>query len=90
MAIGDVTISIAVEGGVTKTVVLDSDTRTLALAYETARTSVPDARLDDVIETDAEWQVYFVNKFAKDIIGRANHQQEANLSYTAKTFTAAT
>jgi len=90
MATGDVTISIAVEGGVTKTVVLDSATRVLALAYETARTSSPDAPLDGVIDTDAEWQVYLVNKFSKDIIGSANHQQEANLSYTAKTFTAAT
>ena len=89
MATGDVTISIAVEGGVTKTVVLDSATRVLALAYETARTTNPDTG-QDAIDTDAEWQTYFVNKFSKDIVSRANNQQEANLSYTAKTFTAAT
>ena len=33
MATGDVTISVAVEGGVTKSVVLDSATRVLARAY---------------------------------------------------------
>jgi len=90
MATGDVTISIAVEGGVTKTVVLDSATRVLALAYETARTSSPDAPLDGVIDTDAEWQVLMINYLADHVVLNANRQQEAGLSYTAKTFTAAT
>ena len=39
MATGDVTLSVVVEGGVTKTVAIDSATRVLALAFETARTS---------------------------------------------------
>ena len=50
MATGDVTISVAVEGGVTKSVVLDSATRVLALASVTAN--------DAGIDTDAEWQVF--------------------------------
>ena len=33
MATGDVTISVTVEGGATKSVVLDSSTRVLARAY---------------------------------------------------------
>ena len=86
MATGDVTLSIAVEGGVTKTVAIDSAARVLALAYETARTSAN----DDPVNTDAEWQVLMVNYLADHVVLNANRQQEAGLSYTAKTFTAAT
>ena len=86
MATGDVTLSIAVEGGVTKTVAIDSATRVLALAFETARTSAD----DDPVNTDAEWQVLMVNYLASHVVLNANRQQEAGLSYTAKTFTAAT
>ena len=86
MATGDVTLSIAVEGGVTKTVAIDSATRVLALAFETARTSAD----DDPVNTDAEWQVLMVNYFADKVVLNANRQQEAGLSYTAKSFTAAT
>ncbi len=82
MATGDVTISVAVEGGVTKTVVLDSATRVLA------RASAENA--DDLIDTDAKWQVVEVNKMGNDIVKRANIQGRASLSYTPKTFTAAT
>ena len=82
MATGDVTISIAVEGGVTKTVVLDSATRVLARAYVEAN--------DPAIDTDAEWQTLEVNKMGNGILNRANKHGIASLSYTAKTFTAAT
>ena len=82
MATGDVTISIAVEGGVTKTVVLDSATRVLARAYVEAN--------DPDIDTDAEWQTLEVNKMGNGILNRANKHGIASLSYTAKTFTAAT
>ena len=81
MATGDVTISVAVEGGVTKSVVLDSATRVLALASVTAN--------DVGIDTDAEWQVFEVNKLANVILNQANKQGVASLSYTPKTFTAA-
>ena len=81
MATGDVTISIVVEGGVTKSVVLDSATRVLALASVTAN--------DASINSDAEWQVFEVNKFGNVILNKANKQGVASLSYTPKTFTPA-
>ena len=82
MATGDVMISIAVEGGVTKSVVLDSATRVLARASAEAN--------DPEIDTDAEWQVLEVNKMGNGILNRANKHGIASLSYTPKTFTAAT
>jgi len=82
MATGDVTISVAVEGGVTKSVVLDSATRTLALANATAA--------DASIDTDAEWQVFMVNKMGNTVLARANRQAQAAASWTPKVFTAAT
>ena len=85
MATGDCSLSISVEGGVTKTVAIDSATRVLALAYETAM-----PRNDNDPVTDAEWQVLMVNYLADKIVLNANRQQEAGLTYTAKTYTAAT
>ena len=82
MATGDTTISIAVEGGVTKSVVLDSATRVLARANV--------ERNNEDIDTDAEWQVFEVNKLANVIIAQANHQAQAAASWTPKSFTAAT
>ena len=82
MATGDVTISITVEGGVTKTVTLNSDTRVLARAY----TEANDAEIDD----DAKWQVFQINKMGNSILNVANKHGIASLSYTPKTFTAAT
>ena len=81
MATGDVTISVAVAGGVTKSVVLDSATR------ELSRANV--AENDDEIDTDAEWQVLEVNKLANVILAQANNQAQAAASWTPKTFTAA-
>jgi len=82
MATGDVTISIAVEGGVTKSVVIDSATRVLSRAY--------DENLYADIDTDAKWQVSEINKMTSSIVNRANDHGRASLSYTPKTFTAAT
>jgi len=81
MATGDVTISVAVAGGVTKSVVLDSATRVLS------RTHI--ARNDEDIDTDAEWQVFEVNKLASVILAQANSQAQRAASWTPKTFTAA-
>ena len=81
MATGDTTISIAVEGGVTKSVVLDSATRVLARANVEG--------MDGDIDTDAEWQVFEVNKLARVILAQANSQAQAAASWTPKTFTAA-
>ena len=77
MATGDTTISIAVEGGVTKSVVIDSATRVLS-------------RTNTDIDSDAAWQVFEVNKLANVIIAQANSQAQAAASWTPKTFTAAT
>ena len=82
MATGDTTISIVVEGGVTKSVVLDSATRVLS------RTNV--ATSDASIDTDAEWQVQMVNKLGNVILAQANAQAQATASWTRNTFTAAT
>jgi len=81
MATGDVTISVAVAGGVTKSVVLDSATRVLSRANVAGN--------DDDIDTDAEWQVFEVNKLASVILSQANSQAQATASWTPKTFTAA-
>jgi hypothetical protein len=82
MATGDTTISIAVEGGATKAVVLDSATRTLARASVTAN--------DSSIDTDVAWQVFVVNKLANVVLATANSQAQAAASWTPKSFTAAT
>tara|TARA_Y100000310_G_scaffold119364_1_gene118101 strand:+ start:772 stop:1020 length:249 start_codon:yes stop_codon:yes gene_type:complete len=82
MATGDVTLSLAVEGGVTKSVVLDSATRALS------RTRV--AADDETIGTDAEWQVFQVNKLGTVILAQANAQAQRDASWTPRTFTAAT
>ena len=82
MATGDVTITIAVEGGVTKTVTLNSATRVLARAYIEA--------MDETIDDDAKWQVLQINKMGNSILNVANKHGIASLSYTPKTFTAAT
>ena len=76
MATGDTTISIAVEGGVTKSVVIDSATRVLS-------------RTNTDIDSDAAWQGFEVNKLANVIIAQANSQAQAAASWTPKTFTAA-
>jgi len=82
MATGDVTISVAVEGGVTKSVVLDSATRALSRTYVAA--------LDASIDTDAEWQVYEVNKLGNVVLNQSNSQAQSAASWTAKSFTKAT
>ena len=81
MATGDTVISIAVEGGVTKSVTLDSATRVLSRANVVAQ--------NEDIDADAEWQVFEVNKLAGVILSQANSQAQAAASWTPKTFTAA-
>ena len=82
MATGDVTISLAIEGGVTKSVVLDSATRALSRTYV--------AGTDASIDTDAEWAVKNINKLGNVLLAQANRQAESDASWTAKSFTAAT
>jgi len=81
MATGDVTISIAVEGGATKSASFNSATRVKAKLY------VTDSDLD--LSADADWQVYAVNKAASVLVAQANNQLEKETTFTAKTYTAA-
>ena len=78
MATGDVTISVAVEGGVTKSVSLASATRVKNKLYR------------DGISADADWQLDVVNGWAGRLIEQANNQLELETTFTPQTFTAAT
>jgi len=81
MATGDVTISVAVEGGVTKSVVLASATRVLSRAQV--------VRYSSLIDNDAKWQVHEVNNLASQIVDAANDQAQTAATPTPLTFTAA-
>jgi len=85
MATGDVTVSIAVEGGVTKSATFNSAARVKSKAG-----AVASGQSDDIdLSVDADWQIFYVNKFAKLLINQANRQLESELTYTAKTYSAA-
>ena len=83
MAAGDVTLSIAVEGGATKSVVIDSATRVKAKLFM-------DNPVTQDLSDDADWQVHVINKLARQLVNNANSQLKSETSFTAKTFTAAT
>ena len=89
MANGDITISIAVAGGATKSATIPSATRVLAKARAVA-TGVRAAEAD--LSVDADYQVWAVNRFAAQIVSDANQQAEKNAAdgLTAQSFTAAT
>tara|TARA_R100000306_G_C4313830_1_gene111580 strand:- start:37 stop:294 length:258 start_codon:yes stop_codon:yes gene_type:complete len=84
MASGDVTVSIAVEGGVTKSATFDSATRAKIKTYVTENLS-----LNVDVSADADWQVYQVNLFAGSLVAQANKQLASETSYTAKSFVVA-
>ncbi len=88
MATGDITISVAVAGGATKSATIPSATRVLAKARAVA-TGVRSADAD--LSADADYQVWAVNKFAAQIVSDANQQAEKNAAdgLTAQSFTAA-
>jgi hypothetical protein len=77
MAAGDCILSLAVEGGATKSVTLVSATRNKA-------------KLATGIDSDAAWQVFEVNKLARVILSQANSQLQSEASWTPASFTAAT
>ena len=88
MATGDITISVAVVGGTTKSVTVASATRVLAKARAVA-TAVRAVGAD--LTDDADYQVYVVNRFATQIVSDANQQAEQSAAddLTAQSFTAA-
>ena len=81
MASGDVTISVAVEGGVAKTVTLASATRVKNKLYRTSE--------GNDLSVDANWQLDVVNGWAGRLIEQANSQLESETTFTRQTFTAA-
>ena len=85
MATGDVTISVAVAGGVTKTATIPTATRVQAMAWlNRNRGSAEDPNL-----TDATWSVYLANSAANGIIHAAEKQLISAAAPTTPTFTAA-
>ena len=88
MATGDITLSIAVAGGATKSATIPSATRVLAKARAVA-TGVRAVGAD--LSADADYQVWVINKFAAQIVSEANQQAEqaAADDLTAQSFTAA-
>ena len=88
MATGDITISVAVAGGTTKSVTVASATRILAKARAVA-TAVRAVGAD--LSADADYQVYVVNRFADQIVSDANQQADkaAADALTKQSFTAA-
>ena len=80
MATGDVTISVAVEGGVAKTVTLASATRVKNKLYRTSESNN--------LSVDANWQIDVVNGWAGRLIEQANSQIESETTFTRQTFTA--
>ena len=88
MATGDITLSIAVAGGATKSATIPSATRVLAKARAVA-TGTRAVGAD--LSADADYQVWIINKFASQIVSEANQQAEqaAADGLTAQSFTAA-
>ena len=85
MAAGDVTVSIAIEGGVTKSVGLASDIRVKSKAYVVS--IPPPSDLD--LSVDANWQINLINDFADRIVSQANMKATQDVAPTPLTFTAA-
>lgn len=81
MATGDVTISVAVEGGETKSATFTAATKEKAKLYVTTD--------DNDLSADADWQVFEVNKLANVILAQANAQIQSEAKWTPKSFTAA-
>jgi len=76
MAAGDVTLSLAIDGGDTKTVILTSATR-------------EKSKLETAITEDVDWMIFEVNKLALVITSQANSQLASETTFTPVTFTAA-
>ncbi len=77
MAAGDVTLSLSIDGGDTKTVTLTSATR-------------QKSKLETAITEDVDWMIFEVNKLALVITSQANSQLASETTFTPVTFTAAT
>ena len=83
MANGDVTLSMAIAGGSSKSVTIDKATKDKGILY------LQTLPMGGVAMSDAEWLVYQVNQFGSQLVGEANTRLKAEVSISAKTFTAA-
>ena len=83
MADGDVTLSMAIAGGSTKTVTIDKATKDKGILY------LQTLPMGGVAMSDAEWLVYQVNQFASKLVGEANKRLKAEVAITPKTYTPA-
>ena len=83
MSAGDVTVSVEIEGGVTKTVTLTSATRIKAKLLN-------DAASDSNLSNDAAWAAFAVNELAAVIAQDAIDRLRTEASWTPVSFTAAT
>jgi len=80
MATGDVTLSIAIEGGSAKTVTIVSATR------EKAKLKIIADGRD--VSADANWQLFEINRLGDVIVAEANvrvQAEAATISFTAAT-----
>ena len=84
MADGDVTLSMAIAGGSTKTVTIDKATKDKGILY------LQTLPMGGVAMSDAEWLVYQINQFASKLVGEANNRLKAEAAITPKTYTPAT
>lgn len=92
MANGDITVSIGIEGGDTKTGTIPKATADLAIAWikANATTTATDSDgnvTEEAITTNAQCLAFEVNKVLSGVTNRANKQQNSAAVPTAKTFT---
>ena len=95
MADGDITVSIGIEGGDTKTGTIPKATADLAIAWIKANATFQGTDSDGNptetdITTDAQCMAFEVNKVLGGVTNRANKQQNTAAVPTAKTFTEVT
>lgn len=92
MANGDITVTIAITGGDTKTGTIPKATADLAIAWikANATTTATDSDgnvTEEAITTNAQCLAFEVNKVLSGVTNRANKQQNSAAVPTAKTFT---
>ena len=80
---GDVTLSMAIAGGSSKSVTIDKATKDKGILY------LQTLPMGGVAMSDAEWLVYQINQFASKLVGEANNRLKVEAAITPKTFTAA-
>ena len=84
MATGDCTITIAIQGGSTKTSSFVANVKDKSILYLKRG---PDSSAS---MTDEEWAIFQVNKMAGAIVDQANRQIEMETSISKQSYTPAT